>query len=143
MDEPIGRAHIDEDPERRDAGDGPVQHLSLHELGRRLLLPLAPELLRRCLLRQDQAVPTLVRLDDLQRKPLADVVAKRVGDSRALGRDQVAHRDEPREGYEAAEPKVHDEAPAIRLPPFPPNALAAPPDLPPPAPLPPAPGAAC
>jgi hypothetical protein len=60
-------------------------------LGRRLLLPPAAELLRRGLLRQDQSVATLVRLNDLQRKALADVVAKRVGHRAcATGREDDA-----------------------------------------------------
>src|SRR5207247_8517531 len=127
----------------RDARHGPVQHLSLHELGRRLLLPRAPELLRRRLLRQDQAVATLIRLDDLQRKPLADEVAKRVGDSGALTRAEVAHGGELREGYEATEPKVDDETPAVRVHYFRLDDLTALRELRHPRPLPPAPRPAC
>ncbi len=115
MDEPIGRADIDEDPERRDAGNGAVQHLPLLEVGRRLLLPPGTQLLCRGLLRQDQSVAALVRLDNLQRKPLADVVAKRVGDRGALGPTQLAHRSELRERHEAPEPKVDHEAAAVRF----------------------------
>jgi hypothetical protein len=50
-----------------------------------LLLPKATELLGGGLLRQDQSVAPLVRLDDLQRKPLADRVTKSIRHAAALG----------------------------------------------------------
>ena len=92
MDEAVGRSHVHEESERGDARHRPVEHLALDELGRRFLLPPTSLLLRRSLLRQDEAVAALVGLDNLQRKSLADVVAKRVRHRAALIRAEVAHR---------------------------------------------------
>ena len=72
MNEPVGDSAVDEEPEGRDTCDCRVEHLTFAPAARRLFLPPPANNVRRGLLREDQAVPALIRLDHFQRQELAN-----------------------------------------------------------------------
>ena len=75
---------------------------------------LAPELLRRRLLRQDQPIPLWIDLDDAEGKAPSDQGAHRVRNARLIRIDR-ADRSQLRERDEASQPEVKEDAAAVRV----------------------------
>src|SRR5688572_11986660 len=119
MDQAVGDADVDEQPEAGDVGHRTVEHVADAELGGGARLPLPPELLDRGLLGEDEPVPLWIDLDDLQREGAAlersDGGGYR-GRSRLIG-DAIdgADRAQLRLRHETAKADVDDDAATIHL----------------------------
>ena len=115
VDEAVDAAEVDEDAERRDRADRALDLLADLEAAEELVALLAPLLVERHLLREDEPVGLAVDLQDLQPEPAADVGLQLLGDllgrvARLVVLRPAREVDDLADGHEAADAAVDDEA---------------------------------
>ena len=115
VDEPVDAAEVHEDAERRDRADAALDPLAHLEAAEELVALLAPLLVERDLLREDQAVGLAVDLEDLEAELAADERLQLLGDllrgvTRLVVLGPAREVDDLADRHEAADAAVDDEA---------------------------------
>ena len=115
VDEAVDAAEVDEDAERRDRADRAGDLLADLQAAEQLVALLAPLLVERHLLREDQAVGLAVDLEDLEPELAADERLELLGDllrgvARLIVLGAAREVDDLADRHEAADAAVDDEA---------------------------------